>query len=111
MATPTILQVMQAIESIAADLRVGDSEHVDVPGMGRIQFRTTKPALRVADHVEAMKWVEEHEREEFVRVTRSLDVVPFKAFAAEVLRTDGECLPGVEQTPETTSMSISWKVK
>lgn len=100
------------IEQIAADLRTPGSEHVDVPGIGRIQFRTTKPGLRVADAAEALKWVEEHEYDAFIRIVpekRELDVSEFRKFAASVLASDADLLPGVEETPEHTSMSIQWR--
>ena len=81
--------------------------------MARIAFRTTKPGLKVADPDEALKWCDEYERAEFIRTktVRSLDVTAYKNAAASVLATDGEMLPGIEQTPESTSMSITFKEK
>ncbi len=111
--TADMLAMLPEIEQLAAEMRIPGSEHVDVPGVGRVQFTTRKPTLRIADDQAFVDWCEEHERMDLVRVktTRTPDAALAKAAAVEALAKDGEYLPGFEEVPERTSVTLKWSTK
>lgn len=103
-------EVEGLIEQIAPQWRVGDSEHIDIPGYGRIQFRTTKAGVKVADPAAALAWAKEQERTELWRPGKptadALDTNAYKKAAADALANEGVLLPGTETTPEETTMKV-----
>lgn len=98
--------LMLDIEGLAALFLVGDSKHVDLAGLGRIQFRDTAAGLRIADADAFMAALGPDERALLVETRDHLRTTEAKAYASKVLET-GEIIPGVERTEATRSSSIT----
>lgn len=106
----TIVSLTEAIEELAKDLRLEGSQHVDVPGIARLQFTTTKPYLRVADPDAMVEWARQHEEFallEFVPASIKPVTNAAKALAEKTLAESGEVLPWAEQVPSVTTMKIT----
>lgn len=101
-------EIRGLLEQIVADMRLPGSQHVDVPGIARIQFRTTEPSLRIAEPEAFIQWARDHERHDLIKVKTTTTVIAdaAKDEAARALSQAGELLPGVIEEPEHTSMSI-----
>ena len=80
------------------------SKHIDLPGLGRIQFRDYQPGYTVADADVLLKWAVEHEREELFEYRPVLD----KKSSLELAR-EGEELPGIDPTAAHRTMSIQFE--
>lgn len=104
----TLAKIEETIQEIASDLRVDGTQHVDIPGVARIAFRTTAEYLRVADPAAFMEWCKANERGELIieTVKESVDTNAAKEIAAEARAETGECLPGIELVAEKVSMKI-----
>jgi len=97
------------VEEIAKEMLPPDSQHVDIPGMARIQFKTTAKYLRVADPIAVAGWaaaIEEPGLLEHIPATDKPITTAVKAFAERTLAETGEVLAGMELVPEATSMKI-----
>lgn len=106
----TLASLTEAIEELAKDLRLEGSQHVDVPGIARLQFTTTKPYLRVADPDAMVEWARAHEEFgllEFVPASVKPVTNAAKALAEKTLAESGEVLPWAEQVPAVTTMKIT----
>lgn len=87
---------------------VGDSKHVDIPGMGRIQYRDYDPTLRIADPQAFMDALNADERALLVQQRDTLKTNEAKAYADTVLHGgDAVILPGVEIVPPRREHSIN----
>lgn len=103
----------EGIYRLGLQMRVPGRQYVDVPGVARVQYRTTPGGVRVADKEAAIAWARDHERPDFIRrpppPPDELVVTAYKEYAAEVLAAEGEVLPGVLPVPEQTSMKVEWR--
>lgn len=95
------------IELLAADFLVGDSKHVDLAGLARIQFRSTEAGLRIADPEAFMASLAGDERALLIEHREVLITNAAKAYAANVLQESGELIAGTERTEATRSASIT----
>lgn len=87
---------------------VGDSKHVDIPGMGRIQYVDHQAALRIADDKAFIAALGADERARLVEQRDHLKTNEAKAYADTVLKDgDGELIPGVERVPARREHSIN----
>ena len=95
------------IELLAADFLVGDSKHVDLAGLGRVQYRDTPAGLRIADADAFMAVLGSDERALLVEQRDHLRTAEAKKYAEVVMQESGEMLVGVERTEATRSASIT----
>lgn len=86
---------------------VGDSKHVDIPGMGRIQYRDYDPTLRIADDKAFIAALGADERARLVEKRDHLLTNEAKAYAAVVMAGSSEILPGVERIPARREHTIT----
>lgn len=86
------------IELLAADFLVGNSKHVDLAGLGRIQFRDTPAGVRIADAEAFMASLGADERARLVEQRPHLLTTEAKKYAEAVMAESAEILPGVERT-------------
>ena len=95
------------IELLAEDFLVGDSKHVDLAGLARIQFRSTEAGLRIADADALIASLGADERALLVETRDHLLTTEAKKYAEKVLEESGEVLPGVIRTEAQRSASIT----
>lgn len=90
-------QASESAARLAEPLLPRGSKHVDIPGLGRVQFRDYQAGVRVADPRALLQWAVDAERTDlYERVPRLLAGEAKKA-ADAALASDGELLPGVER--------------
>lgn len=103
-----LLFLKEQIEVLGRDLLVGSSKHVDVPGAGRVQYRTRAESMRIIDEKAFMSALGADERALMVESVDVLRTNEAKAYAKATLEETGELLPGVARLPETTGVSITF---
>lgn len=94
------------IEALAADFLVGDSKHVDLPGIGRVQFTDRQPSLRITDHEAFMGALGADERARLVEQKPHINIIEAKKYAETVLAETGEVLPGTERSEARRDAAI-----
>lgn len=105
----TMDSLTAAIEELAKELRSEGSQHVDIPGLARIQFKTTAEYLRVADPAALVAWALEHEESgiiEDVPASHKPLTAAAKTLAESTFKETGYVLPWAEYVPEVTAMKI-----
>jgi NACalpha-BTF3-like transcription factor len=97
------------VEEITKEMLPEGSKHVDIPGIARVQFKTTDEYLRVADPKAFTEWARGSEEEgllEFIPASYKPITAEAKKFAEKALAETGEVLPGMERVPAVTTMKI-----
>jgi len=90
---------------IAEPLVPRGKKSVDVPGLGRVQYRTYAAHPSLTDPADLLDWAVENERTDiYVRVPR-LDGVAAKALV-KAEYANGHLLPGVEPVEERTTCTV-----
>jgi hypothetical protein len=101
----------EQVKALAESLLPEGSKHVDVPGIGRIQYSDKRTAVKVEDADRLLKWAKEHERRDLYESREHLLTNDAKKVALEALLTDGELLPGVMEVPAHKAARIEWEAK
>lgn len=87
---------------LAKPLLAGGEKHVDLPGIGRVQYATRKRSAKIADAEAFIAWARAHERADLFEERTVVVAAKAKPVALEALEA-GETLPGVEDVPEATT--------
>ena len=98
----------QQIKATAEPLLTGKSKNVDLPGVGRVQYRDYSEALRIADAEAYIAGLAADERARLVEMRPHLKTVAAKAYAATVLADHGEVMPGVEVIEAHRTATVSY---
>jgi hypothetical protein len=101
----------EQVKALAESLLPEGSKHVDVPGIGRVQYSDKRTAVKVEDADRLLKWAKEHERRDLYESREHLLTNDAKKVALEALLTDGELLPGVMEVPAHKAARIEWESK
>lgn len=100
----------ELIREYGESLLLPGSKHVDVPGVGRIQYRDIKESLSIKDHDAFMGALDADEKARLVEMRPHLKTNEAKQYQQAVLETEGgQLLPGVERVEARRTASISFE--
>ena len=83
---------------LAEPLLEDGSKHVEIVGVGRVQFTDRKRSAKIADAEAFIAWAREHEHPELIEERTVVIAAKAKPVALAALEA-GETLPGVEDVP------------
>ncbi len=96
------------VTKVAETLLPEGSKHVDMPGIGRVQFTNRKRTVRIDDPEAFIAWARENERAELYEERTVLLTNEAKRVAKVTLLEGGVLLPGVEDVPAERTSVLQW---
>jgi len=90
---------------IAEPLVPRGKKSVDVPGLGRVQYRTYAARPVIANYADLLDWAIENERTDIYQRVPKLDGVAAQALV-KAEYANGHLLPGVEPVEERTTCTV-----
>lgn len=97
----------EQIERLASGLLVGKSQHVDVPGMGRVQYRSFGATVKIADPEAFMSALNAEDREALVEMRPHLRTTDAKKWALDEIKA-GALPEGVERVEARTTGTVTY---
>lgn len=111
----TIEFLSEQAKRIAKDLIPEGKKSVDVPGIGRIQWRKVPEAVVISDEDALLAWIKEQDPEQglsdYIRVKEEVKKGEVKPVLLGIFKDDGELPAGTEYQAEVAlgSSSIQWE--
>lgn len=97
----------EQIARLAKPLIPEGKKSVDVPGIGRIQFRMQPEGARISDQESFLAWAKENEARDLIRTKEEVKVAEAKQYVLDCFKDTGELPPGSEYVPEDEHASHS----
>lgn len=111
----TIDFLSEQVERLAKDLIPEGKKSVDVPGIGRIQWRKVPEAVVIQDEDALLAWLKEQDPEqglgEYIRTKEEIKKGEIKPVLLGIFKDDGALPAGTDYQPEVAlgSSSIQWE--
>lgn len=109
----TIDFLSEQVARIAESLIPEGKKSVDVPGLGRIQWRKVPEAVLVHDDEPVIAWLKASNREDLIRVKEEVRKADAKPVLLEHFKETGELIDGTAYQAEVElgAASIQWEAR